>query len=144
MITEIHDVISQNPAARFKRNVFCNPLLNAIPIFSRCFVPYLGRTGVKVSPLCLGTMNFSYRTNEADSIAMTAAAIDRGINFIDTANYYGQPTNEGEGQGLTEAIVAKTLKGKHEGIILATKGVLFSGCLMIAKQPGLPAHRLSP
>jgi aryl-alcohol dehydrogenase-like predicted oxidoreductase len=47
-----------------------------------------GRTGVKVSPLCLGTMNFGGVTNEADSIAIIHAALDAGINFVDTANVY--------------------------------------------------------
>ena len=46
----------------------------------------LGRTGVQVSPLCLGAMNFGGPTNEADSIAIVDAALDAGINFIDTAN----------------------------------------------------------
>jgi len=49
----------------------------------------LGRTGVKVSPLCLGTMNFGARTDEATAIRMIDRAIDQGINVIDTANVYG-------------------------------------------------------
>ena len=81
----------------------------------------LGRTGLKVTSLCLGTMNFGPRTNEADSINMIHAALDNGINFIDTANLYGQPLNEGRGMGTTEKIVGKALKGKREGVILATK-----------------------
>ena len=48
----------------------------------------LGRTGVLVSPLCLGAMNFGGPTDEADSIAIINRALDGGINFIDTANVY--------------------------------------------------------
>lgn len=75
----------------------------------------LGRTGVQVSSLCLGTMNFGGPTNEADSIAMINRALDAGINFIDTANVY----NGGE----SERIVGKALKenGKRDDIVLATK-----------------------
>jgi aryl-alcohol dehydrogenase-like predicted oxidoreductase len=49
----------------------------------------LGRTGVKVSALCLGTMNSGGRASEADSITIIAHALNAGINFIDTANIYG-------------------------------------------------------
>ena len=48
----------------------------------------LGRTGVKVSELCLGTMMFGRNTNEQDSIAIVEHALEQGINFIDTANAY--------------------------------------------------------
>lgn len=74
----------------------------------------VGRTGVKVSPLCLGTMNFYDPTPEEDSIRMIHKAIDAGINFIDTANMY----NLGE----SERIVGKALAGgKREKIVLASK-----------------------
>ncbi|HNT75447.1 MAG TPA: aldo/keto reductase [Anaerolineae bacterium] len=75
----------------------------------------LGRTGVMVSPLCLGAMNFGGPTDEADSIAIINFALDGGINFIDTANVY----NGGE----SERIVGKALKenGKREHVVLATK-----------------------
>ena len=49
----------------------------------------LGRTGLQVSRLCLGTMNFGPQASEADSIAIMDAALEQGINFIDTANAYG-------------------------------------------------------
>ena len=84
----------------------------------------LGRTGVKVSPLCLGTMNFGYRTTKADSITITHSALDKGINFIDTADFYGQPANNGKGQGLTEEILADALQDRRERVILATKCVM--------------------
>ncbi len=75
----------------------------------------LGRTGVMVSPLCLGTMNFGDPTSEQDSIAIIDHALDSGINFVDTANVY----NGGE----SERIVGKALKanGKRDQIVLATK-----------------------
>ena len=50
---------------------------------------HLGRTGLKVSRLCLGTMNFGPQTSEADSFRIMDSALERGINFFDTANVYG-------------------------------------------------------
>ncbi|MBN1563210.1 MAG: aldo/keto reductase [Anaerolineae bacterium] len=82
---------------------------------------YLGRTGVRVSPLCLGTMNFGYRTDEATAREMIQQAIMEGINFIDTANFYGQPARGGRGQGITEEIVGKAIHDVRERIVLATK-----------------------
>ena len=75
----------------------------------------LGRTGVLVSPICLGTMNFGDRTDEETSIAMINKAIDAGINFIDTADAYGR--------GESERIVGQALaeNGKRDQIVLATK-----------------------
>ncbi len=85
-----------------------------------------GRTGVKVSPLCLGCMNFGLRATEEESIPVIHHAIDKGINFIDTANVYGlMPTDPpmGEGAGRSEEILGKALKqnGKREFVFLATK-----------------------
>ena len=81
-----------------------------------------GQTGIKVSPLCLGTMNFPYRTPEDEAIDLIHAAIDKGVNFIDTANMYGRPANDtNTGHGLTEKLLAKALEGKRDRIILATK-----------------------
>ena len=76
----------------------------------------LGRTGVMVSPLCLGAMNFGNPTPESEAIAIIDRALDNGINFIDTANSY----NEGE----SERIVGIALKqnGKRQQVVLATKG----------------------
>ncbi len=75
----------------------------------------LGRTGVKVSPLCLGCMNFDGPTSVEDSCKIIDAAIDGGINFIDTANVYNR--------GKSEKAVGKALKqNKKRGrIVLATK-----------------------
>ena len=80
----------------------------------------LGRTGLQVSRLCLGTMNFGPQTSEADSFAIMDAALDHGINFFDTANVYGWKT----GEGVTEQIVGRWLAlggGRRERIVLATK-----------------------
>jgi aryl-alcohol dehydrogenase-like predicted oxidoreductase len=82
----------------------------------------LGRTGVQVSALCLGCMNFGGRANQADSTAIIHRALDSGINFIDTANVYGHdPANFQVGRGRSEEIVGKALKGKREQVVLATK-----------------------
>jgi aryl-alcohol dehydrogenase-like predicted oxidoreductase len=84
----------------------------------------LGRTGVKVSPLCLGTMNFGGRTEEREAAAIINGAIEAGINFIDTANVYGHdPADFGVGRGRSEEIIGRTLRqnGKREQVVLATK-----------------------
>jgi 1-deoxyxylulose-5-phosphate synthase len=73
----------------------------------------LGRTGVRVSPLCLGTLNFGGGTVEADAIRIVHAALDAGINVVDTADVY----HDGE----SERIVGKALAGRRERVILATK-----------------------
>jgi aryl-alcohol dehydrogenase-like predicted oxidoreductase len=75
----------------------------------------LGRSGVMVSPLCLGTMNFGGSTDEKESFAIMHKAVEAGINFFDTANVY----NKGE----SERITGKFLKENHlrEQIVLATK-----------------------
>ena len=75
---------------------------------------HLGRSGVKVSPVCLGTMMFGGATNEADSIRIIHKALDVGINFVDTANMYSV--------GGSEIVVGKALAGRREKVILATKG----------------------
>jgi aryl-alcohol dehydrogenase-like predicted oxidoreductase len=80
----------------------------------------LGRTGLKVSRLCLGTMNLGDFTSEADSAAIMDRALGLGINFFDTANRYGNP----KGKGITEEIIGRWLAqggGRRERIVLATK-----------------------
>ena len=75
----------------------------------------LGRTGVKVSPLCLGTMMFGRSTSEADSVAIIERALDQGVNFVDTANAYSA--------GASERYVGKALAGgRRAAVVLATKG----------------------
>jgi len=73
----------------------------------------LGRTGLKVSRLCLGTMNFGPITSEADSFKVMDSALEYGINFFDTANVYGN--------GASETIVGKALKASRHSIVLASK-----------------------
>ncbi len=77
----------------------------------------LGRTGLAVSRLCVGTMNFGWQLDEADSHAILDRAVDAGINFVDTANMYGRQ----DGDGLSERIIGSWL-GKHrDRTVLATK-----------------------
>ena len=78
----------------------------------------LGRTGIKVSQFCLGTMMFGGRTNKEDSIEIIDHALDTGVNFIDTANVYAA--------NKSKRIVGKTLArdGKREHIVLATKAFM--------------------
>ncbi len=80
---------------------------------------HLGRTGLKVSRLCLGTMNFGPLTTEADSFAIMDRALELGFNFFDTANVYGWKM----GEGITEQIVGRWFAqgGRREKVILATK-----------------------
>jgi len=81
---------------------------------------HLGRSGVKVSRLCLGTMNFGPQTSEAESFAIMDRALEVGINLFDTANVYGWRT----GEGVTEQIVGRWLGqggGRRERVVLATK-----------------------
>jgi aryl-alcohol dehydrogenase-like predicted oxidoreductase len=84
----------------------------------------LGRTGVQVSALCLGCMNFGGRADAATAGAIIARALDAGINFIDTADVYGHdPTNFEVGRGRSEEIVGRALReGRRRAqVILATK-----------------------
>lgn len=81
---------------------------------------HLGRTGLQVSRLCLGTMNFGPETSEADSFAIMDKALELGINFFDTANVYGWRL----GEGVTENIIGRWLAqggGRREKVVLATK-----------------------
>lgn len=81
---------------------------------------HLGRSGLKVSRLCLGTMNFGPQTTEPDSFVILDRALELGMNFFDTANVYGWKI----GEGVTEQIVGRWLAqggGRREKIVLATK-----------------------
>lgn len=80
----------------------------------------LGRTALKVSRLCLGTMNFGPYTTEADSFAIMDHALEMGINFFDTANVYGWK----KGEGITENIIGRWFAqggGRREKTVIATK-----------------------
>ncbi|SFD99598.1 Predicted oxidoreductase [Bacillus sp. OV194] len=83
----------------------------------------LGRTGLDVSSICLGTMAFGRWIDEKASHSIIASALEQGINFIDTANYYGkgQDTEIPYGTGESEEIIGRALKGKRENVVLATK-----------------------
>ena len=81
----------------------------------------LGRTGLWVSKLCLGTMNFGAGTDEKDAYRIMDAALDAGINFFDTANNYGFLVGK---VGITEEIIGRWFKqggGRREKTVLATK-----------------------
>ena len=80
----------------------------------------LGRTALKVSRLCLGTMNFGTQTSEKDSYAIMDRALELGINFWDTANVYGGR----KGEGITEQVLGRYFAqggGRREKVVLATK-----------------------
>ncbi|MFZ6708593.1 aldo/keto reductase [Undibacterium sp. TC9W] len=81
----------------------------------------LGKTGIKVSPYCLGAMMFGAVGNadHEDSIRIIHKALDAGINFIDTADFYSR--------GESEEIVGKALKGRRDDVVLATKANLPMG-----------------
>ncbi|HEY9721916.1 MAG TPA: aldo/keto reductase [Oscillatoriaceae cyanobacterium] len=80
---------------------------------------FLGRTGLQVSRLCLGTMNFGPLTSEADAFKIMDRALEHGINFFDTANVYGWV----RGEGVTEQILGRWFKqgGRRDKVVLATK-----------------------
>ena len=98
----------------------------------------LGRSGLHVSRLCLGTMNFGPQTSEADSFAIMDQALEQGITFFDTANVYGFHL----GAGVTEEIIGRWLAqgGRRERIVLATKvhGKMGEG----ANDRGLSAYHI--
>jgi len=75
----------------------------------------LGRTGTKVSTLCLGSVTFGDRTIESDAMDIIDRGVDAGINFLDTANVYNR--------GRSEEVIGKALQrnGKRPHIVLATK-----------------------
>jgi aryl-alcohol dehydrogenase-like predicted oxidoreductase len=96
----------------------------------------LGRTALRVSPICLGTMNFGPLTTEPDSFAIMDRALELGINFFDTANRYGGP----KGPGTTETIIGNWFAqggGRREKVVLATK--LFGAMTEWPNDSGLSA-----
>src|ERR1039457_5221348 len=81
---------------------------------------HLGRTGLKVSRLCLGTMNWPWLTTEPEAYEVMDRALDAGINFFDTADVYGGK----RGEGLTEQVIGRWFAkggGRREKVVLATK-----------------------
>lgn len=104
---------------------------------------YLGRSGMKVSRLCLGTMNFGPYTSEADSFKLMDEALDAGINFFDTANVYGGSGNSGR----TETILGRWFAqggGRREKVVLATKvfGDMHNGLDGPNGASGLSAYKI--
>lgn len=90
---------------------------------------YLGRTGLKVSKITLGTMNFGWKTSEEESFRIMDRALELGINFFDTADVYGSEQFNGKAgrPGLTEEIVGRWLaqgNNRRERIILSTKSYM--------------------
>ena len=85
----------------------------------------LGRTGVQVSALGLGTENFGPRTSEADAFTIMDRALEQGVNLVDTANFYGteDPRDYSERRGLSEVITGRALArtGRRHDVILASK-----------------------
>lgn len=104
----------------------------------------LGRTGLHVSRICLGTMNFGAVTEEKEAFRIMDAALDAGINFIDTANNYGQIVGK---MGITETIIGRWFAqgdGRRERTVLATKvhedmGNPYDGPNTV---PGLSAYKI--
>ena len=100
----------------------------------------LGRTGLKVSRLCLGTMNFGPQTTEEDSFKIMDHALELGINFWDTADVYGWK----QGEGYTEQILGRYFAqggGRREKVVLATK---FFGGMGLGEMKDWPnTNRLS-
>src|SRR5438093_11151521 len=81
----------------------------------------LGRSGLRVSRLCLGTMNFGPLTSESDSFAIMDRTLERGVNFFDTADVYGWRT----GEGVTEQIIGRWLAqggGRRGRLVRAAEG----------------------
>ncbi|QIB34823.1 NADP(H)-dependent aldo-keto reductase [Ancylobacter pratisalsi] len=100
----------------------------------------LGRTGLEVSAICLGTMTYGQQNTEAEGHAQLDYALDQGINFIDTAELYSIPP-KAETQGSTERIIGTWLKarGNRDKVILATKAVGLSTMTWFRKD-GSPAR----
>lgn len=86
---------------------------------------HLGRSGLMVSRIGLGTMAFGYTADEPNSVEIMNAAIDAGINYFDTADVYGGPQTADmpKGFGVSEEIIGRWLKrsGKRDDVVLATK-----------------------
>ena len=73
----------------------------------------MGRTGLNVSAICLGTMTFGNQVAEAEAINIIESALSTGVNFLDTADVYAE--------GRAEEIIGKALKNKRQSVVLATK-----------------------
>ena len=99
----------------------------------------LGRAALKVSRLCLGTMNFGPQTTEEDSYTIMDNALELGINFFDTANVYGWK----KGEGVTEQIVGRWWAqggGRRDKVVIATKVYGDMGDWPNTRPPDQAAH----
>ena len=108
-----------NPFFGLEERRECAPSRTALGVYRMQYTA-LGRTGLQVSRLCLGTMNFGPDTTESDSFTIMDRALELGINFFDTANGYGGKL----GEGITEQIIGRWLGqggGRREQVVLATK-----------------------
>ena len=95
---------------------------------------FLGKTGMKVSRLCLGTMNFACQTSEQDCFRMMDEALDMGINFFDTADAYGAGL---EDRGGAEKIIGRWLAqggGRRDAVIIAAKVFGHCGAYVTGKE----------
>ena len=82
----------------------------------------LGRTGLSVSRVCLGAMNFGARTDRDEALRILDRALECGVNFVDTANVYGhEPADFRVGRGRSEEIIGAWLAGRRDEVVLATK-----------------------
>lgn len=106
---------------------------------------YMGKTGLKVSRLCLGTMNFGPNTEEKEAFRIMDCALEAGINFFDTANMYGD--RNGGWRGWTEEIIGCWFAqggGRREKVVLATKVFepMKNGVDGSNDEPGLSAWKI--
>jgi 1-deoxyxylulose-5-phosphate synthase len=99
----------------------------------------MGKTGLKVSEICLGTMTFGHQCDEKCSFAILDKAAGRGVTFIDTADAYPVPPTP-ETAGRTEEIVGKWLQGRRDQFVLATKCRFRVGTA--ANDEGLSRHHI--
>src|SRR5690348_13283936 len=94
----------------------------------------LGRSGLVVSVVGIGCNNFGRKVDEAGTRAVVDAAIDAGVNLFDTADIYGNPPGE------SEALLGRVLKGRRDGVVIATKfGMDMQGAKAPTTAPGAPA-----
>lgn len=115
-------------------------------------VTTIPNTTIAVPPICLGTMTFGTPVGEADAIRLVHHALERGMNFIDTANMYeGYARYAGSAGGVAEEIVGKAVKGRRDRFVIATKLGMkvgpapedeFTSPSAIAKQLDLSLRRL--
>jgi aryl-alcohol dehydrogenase-like predicted oxidoreductase len=83
----------------------------------------LGRTGIKVSELCLGTMQFGWTADEGEAFEVLSASLDAGINFLDTADVYSRWA-QGNPGGVAETIIGRWMKNSNiprDNLVIATK-----------------------